>query len=761
MNPAGHIAGARERRRAAAPARMEIDRMIDRLGARYIADLRLLSEELSWRPSPGVRARRDNLRGTHPSASATAPAALEYPRRLPEVEPVGPVQDMAYADQQWLICYAGAHYIQATTWVYHILRHADGETSVEEIARRVAAETDSDLGADQVRWLVAHRLLPSGLLAAPAAAGCADGMADRPAGESARQGRVTAPPDQLLGIRYRIPLLPYAVTAPVASALQCLFWPPVMIAVTLLAVAGGIWLLLSADVYRSLQGLLFSPEQALLLFAIELACVLFHELGHAAALRRAGARYGTIGAALYIIWPIFYTDVTHMYRLNRAQKLRVDLGGIYFQLVATVLLWGLYLATGWALLLLAMGFTLVTILDQFTPFLRFDGYFTIADIVGVHEPLALIGPFIHDHLPWNRRALRRFPPVRRFARIAFAVYLMIVGFFLAYPFYIWAFYGRRILTLVPQSGRAIGEQFIGAWRDGAVALVVLTGLQLLFWVLAPLGIALFFYTTLRRLLRGARVLGRLLRRLRGRTLDGAATRVSVAALCALIVAGTAFGVALHAQRASAIADAPRPVATVEPVTAVLPVAPRVAAGAATLPPPPDAAALTRREIAAESTVSAGEFAVTVTYPNGTYSRQEVRFDFRDAATPRLQLTATFEGANTTETVERIVIGDRAWQRDSSAPWRAITVPADKRDLIANLLPHLERVADAGVAFDGANALLRWQDSDGDALLRVDPVTGAPQELTRTTPASGMSLAARYVRWGSAAPITPPEDPTDV
>ena len=39
---------------------------------------------------------------------------------------------------------------------------------------------------------------------------------------------------------------------------------------------------------------------------------------------------------LYMVWPAFYTDVTDSYRLPRRDRLRVDLGGLYFNAIVAV-----------------------------------------------------------------------------------------------------------------------------------------------------------------------------------------------------------------------------------------------------------------------------------------------------------------------------------------------------------------------------------------------------------------------------------------
>ena len=81
----------------------------------------------------------------------------------------------------------------------------------------------------------------------------------------------------------------------------------------------------------------------------------FRQPGAAAAGLRAGRRLGRLprarprgrlplrrrdarrdGLGLYIVWPAFYTDVTDSYRLPRRDRLRVDLGGLYFNAIVAV-----------------------------------------------------------------------------------------------------------------------------------------------------------------------------------------------------------------------------------------------------------------------------------------------------------------------------------------------------------------------------------------------------------------------------------------
>ena len=79
----------------------------------------------------------------------------------------------------------------------------------------------------------------------------------------------------------------------------------------------------------------------------------FHEFGHASACRYGGARPGVMGVGFYLVYPAFYCDVTDAYRLNRAGRLRTDLGGVYFNGIFALLAGAVYFATGQEAALLA------------------------------------------------------------------------------------------------------------------------------------------------------------------------------------------------------------------------------------------------------------------------------------------------------------------------------------------------------------------------------------------------------------------------
>jgi putative peptide zinc metalloprotease protein len=133
----------------------------------------------------------------------------------------------------------------------------------------------------------------------------------------------------------------------------------------------------------------FTPEGA-----FWFACTLFlvkaaHELGHAYTAVRLGCQVPTIGVAFMLMTPMLYTDVTDAWRLqSRRQRMKIDFAGIAVELLIACLatfLWS-FLPEGKLksiAFLLATSSLLMSLAINLSPFMRFDGYFILADLVGI------------------------------------------------------------------------------------------------------------------------------------------------------------------------------------------------------------------------------------------------------------------------------------------------------------------------------------------------------------------------------------------
>ena len=172
---------------------------------------------------------------------------------------------------------------------------------------------------------------------------------------------------------------------------------------------------------------------------------------------RRAARQDRVG--IYLVWPAFFTNVTDSYRLSRAGRLRTDLGGLYFNAVFMLALASIYAATSSEVLLLAIAFTHLEMLEQLMPFVRFDGYFILSDLIGVPDLFARVAPIAKSALPWGRRD-PRVTGLRRSARIAATTWVLCVIPLLAFGL------GYLVLYL-PAVNRAL-------WRSASLQAQLMT-----------------------------------------------------------------------------------------------------------------------------------------------------------------------------------------------------------------------------------------------------------------------------------------------
>lgn len=114
-----------------------------------------------------------------------------------------------------------------------------------------------------------------------------------------------------------------------------------------------------------------------------IASSLIHEFGHASACRRYGTPHGNIGLGLYLNMPVFYTDVSHIWKLLRRQRCVVNFGGVYFQMLLLIPFLAAAIATGNNLLKYMIVLMNLNFLITMNPFFKFDGYWMMTDMLGV------------------------------------------------------------------------------------------------------------------------------------------------------------------------------------------------------------------------------------------------------------------------------------------------------------------------------------------------------------------------------------------
>ncbi|WP_157272089.1 HlyD family efflux transporter periplasmic adaptor subunit [Azohydromonas aeria] len=126
---------------------------------------------------------------------------------------------------------------------------------------------------------------------------------------------------------------------------------------------------------------------------------LLHELGHALVATRLGVRVGHMGVALLVMWPMPYTDTGESWMRSPRRRLAIASAGIGAELALAAwctLAWSFVPDGGLrnALFFLATTAWVLTLAVNASPFMRFDGYYILADALdlpGLHERAGRLG----------------------------------------------------------------------------------------------------------------------------------------------------------------------------------------------------------------------------------------------------------------------------------------------------------------------------------------------------------------------------------
>jgi putative peptide zinc metalloprotease protein len=327
------------------------------------------------------------------------------PRLLDGIELLGQVAGSGFREAPFLVRRHDGQVVQLSQLLYEIAGGLDGRP-LSEVADTVTARLQVRITPEQIAYAAEQKLAPLGLVP----------YRD---GRIARSQARTA----LLALRFRAGILGETPVNAIARLMQPLFRAPVVLAALLALVACDVWLGISGGVSDGLIAIIRSPALILGMTALTILSLAFHECGHAAACRYSGARPGRIGVGIYLVWPVFFTDVTDSYRLPRRGRLRTDLGGVYFNVLVALATAGAYLATDWRPLVVAVVGQQLLILDQFVPWIRLDGYHIVSDLIGVPDLFERIRPVTRSLLPGRPRD-PRVSELKPSARVAVSVWVL-------------------------------------------------------------------------------------------------------------------------------------------------------------------------------------------------------------------------------------------------------------------------------------------------------------------------------------------------
>ncbi|OYP35808.1 site-2 protease family protein [Rhodopirellula sp. MGV] len=176
-----------------------------------------------------------------------------------------------------------------------------------------------------------------------------------------------------------------------------------------------------------------SPLNVILLAMVLAGTKIIHELAHAVACRRFGAKCHEIGVMLLVFTPCLYCDVTDSWTLrNRWHRIAISSAGIFAELSLAVLCGWLWWFTSPSLANTILFNVMVvcsvgTILINGNPLLRYDGYFVFSDFVDVPNLWQRSGLVLRGIWHWCLTGRGGVHAIRR--RVGESVSLSLLGLY--------------------------------------------------------------------------------------------------------------------------------------------------------------------------------------------------------------------------------------------------------------------------------------------------------------------------------------------
>lgn len=149
-----------------------------------------------------------------------------------------------------------------------------------------------------------------------------------------------------------------------------------------LSLAGLLWgsFLALAGSQKAIPAQLTGHPDWIQVFLLALAAGLAHELGHSFATAAAGIGLRPVGFSVYLIFPVFYTNVSGIETVPFRDKALIDCGGFIFQGIFLLLLLIAASLTGNFLFAEAARWIMVLVFFNLNPFFKTDGYWLYKDL---------------------------------------------------------------------------------------------------------------------------------------------------------------------------------------------------------------------------------------------------------------------------------------------------------------------------------------------------------------------------------------------
>lgn len=129
----------------------------------------------------------------------------------------------------------------------------------------------------------------------------------------------------------------------------------------------------------------FSTSDYLLMYVALFLVMIIHEYGHVIASIKYRIIPRNIGFGIYFIFPVLYTDLTKIWKLKKRERILINLGGVYFQIITVVVLILLWIIFENKFIQYLIYINFIIIINVFNPFFKYDGYWIYSDYFSIEN----------------------------------------------------------------------------------------------------------------------------------------------------------------------------------------------------------------------------------------------------------------------------------------------------------------------------------------------------------------------------------------
>jgi putative peptide zinc metalloprotease protein len=250
------------------------------------------------------------------------------------------------------------HYLKINEDTYNLLQMVDGKHSTCEIQQLFITKYNKQIEIQHLEYLLFKKLSKYGVL------------------KGSEENVMPYQKPKYLKLSFII--FNERLVSKIVNHFKLLFKPYISILVLFSTISTiSLITIINFDSYR-----IFNLQESILcFFIIKAISTTFHEVGHASAAHFFGAKHGGIGGGFYLFTPVYFADVTDIWRLKKWQRIVVNFSGMYFELIFCAILASISFLLSQELLIITSIVVCFSTLLNINPFLRSDGYWVLSDLM--------------------------------------------------------------------------------------------------------------------------------------------------------------------------------------------------------------------------------------------------------------------------------------------------------------------------------------------------------------------------------------------